>query len=378
MKLFDVYPLFNIDIVKGKGCHVWDAEGNEYLDLYGGHAVISVGHCHPYYVQKLTEQLNKLGFYSNSVINSLQVELAEKLGKLSGYDDYSLFLINSGAEANENALKLASFHNHKKRVVSFKKAFHGRTSAAVKVTDNPAIIAPINDTIPVTFVPLNDIKAVEAELQKGDVSSVIIEGIQGVGGIQQPSDLFMQELRELCTQYNVVLILDEIQSGYGRTGKFFAHQYAGIKPDMITIAKGIGNGFPLAGVLISPEFKPVYGMLGTTFGGNHLACAAAIAVLDIMENEKLLDNAKNIGDYLIDELAKLPGIKEIRGRGLMIGIEFEGSIKEIRSRLLFEEKVFTGVAGTNTIRLLPPLCLTLEEAKDFMQRFKRVLGLQNN
>ena len=378
MKLFDVYPLFNIDIVKGKGCHVWDAEGNEYLDLYGGHAVISVGHCHPYYVQKLTEQLNKLGFYSNSVINSLQVELAEKLGKLSGYDDYSLFLINSGAEANENALKLASFHNHKKRVVSFKKAFHGRTSAAVKVTDNPAIIAPINDTIPVTFVPLNDIKAVEAELQKGDVSSVIIEGIQGVGGIQQPSDLFMQELRALCTQYNVVLILDEIQSGYGRTGKFFAHQYAGIKPDMITGAKSIGNGFPLAGVLISPEFKPVYGMLGTTFGGNHLACAAAIAVLDIMENEKLLDNAKNIGDYLIDELAKLPGIKEIRGRGLMIGIEFEGSIKEIRSRLLFEEKVFTGVAGTNTIRLLPPLCLTLEEAKDFMQRFKRVLGLQNN
>lgn len=375
MKLFDVYPLFNIDIVKGKGCHVWDAEGNEYLDLYGGHAVISVGHCHPYYVQKLTLQLNKLGFYSNSVINSLQVELAEKLGKLSGYDDYSLFLINSGAEANENALKLASFHNHKKRVVSFKKAFHGRTSAAVKVTDNPAIIAPINDTIPVTFVPLNDIKAVEAELQKGDVSSVIIEGIQGVGGIQQPSDLFMQELRALCTQYNVVLILDEIQSGYGRTGKFFAHQYAGIKPDMITVAKGIGNGFPLAGVLISPEFKPVYGMLGTTFGGNHLACAAAIAVLDIMENEKLLDNAKNIGDYLIDELAKLPGIKEIRGRGLMIGIEFEGSIKEIRSRLLFEEKVFTGVAGTNTIRLLPPLCLTLEEAKDFMQRFKRVLGL---
>ena len=378
MKLFDVYPLFNIDIVKGKGCHVWDAEGNEYLDLYGGHAVISVGHCHPSYVQKLTEQLNKLGFYSNSVINSLQVELAEKLGKLSGYDDYSLFLINSGAEANENALKLASFHNHKKRVVSFKKAFHGRTSAAVKVTDNPAIIAPINDTIPVTFVPLNDIKAVEAELQKGDVSSVIIEGIQGVGGIQQPSDLFMQELRALCTQYNVVLILDEIQSGYGRTGKFFAHQYAGIKPDMITVAKGIGNGFPLAGVLISPEFKPVYGMLGTTFGGNHLACAAAIAVLDIMENEKLLDNAKNIGDYLIDELAKLPGIKEIRGRGLMIGIEFEGSIKEIRSRLLFEEKVFTGVAGTNTIRLLPPLCLTLEEAKDFMLRFKRVLGLQNN
>ncbi len=374
MKLFDVYPLFNIDIVKGKGCHVWDAEGNEYLDLYGGHAVISVGHCHPYYVEKLTEQLNKLGFYSNSVINNLQVVLAEKLGKLSEYEDYSLFLINSGAEANENALKLASFHNGKKRVISFKKAFHGRTSAAVKVTDNPAIIAPINDTIPVTFVPLNDIDAVEAELKKGDVSSVIIEGIQGVGGIQQPSDEFFKALRAVCTKYKVVLILDEIQSGYGRTGKFFAHQYAGIKPDMITVAKGIGNGFPMAGLLISPEFKPVFGMLGTTFGGNHLACIAAIAVLEIMEKEQLLDNATKVGNYLIEELGKLSGIKEIRGRGLMIGIEFEESIKEIRSRLLFEEKVFTGVAGTNTIRLLPPLCLSMEEAADFMTRFKRVLG----
>lgn len=374
MKLFDVYPLFNIDIVKGKGCHVWDAEGNEYLDLYGGHAVISVGHCHPYYVEKLTEQLNKLGFYSNSVINNLQVVLAEKLGKLSEYDDYSLFLINSGAEANENALKLASFHNGKKRVISFKKAFHGRTSAAVKVTDNPAIIAPINDTIPVTFIPLNDIDAVEAELKKGDVSSVIIEGIQGVGGIQQPSDEFFKALRALSTKYKAVLILDEIQSGYGRTGKFFAHQYAGIKPDMITVAKGIGNGFPMAGLLISPEFKPVFGMLGTTFGGNHLACIAAIAVLEIMEKEQLLDNATKVGNYLIAELGKLSGIKEIRGRGLMIGIEFEESIKEIRSRLLFEEKVFTGVAGTNTIRLLPPLCLSMEEAADFMTRFKRVLG----
>ncbi|MBP7486806.1 MAG: aspartate aminotransferase family protein [Parabacteroides sp.] len=374
MKLFDVYPLFNIDIVKGKGCHVWDAEGNEYLDLYGGHAVISVGHCHPYYVEKLTEQLNKLGFYSNSVINNLQVVLAEKLGKLSEYEDYSLFLINSGAEANENALKLASFHNGKKRVISFKKAFHGRTSAAVKVTDNPAIVAPINDTIPVTFVPLNDIDAVEAELKKGDVSSVIIEGIQGVGGIQQPSDEFFKALRAVCTKYKAVLILDEIQSGYGRTGKFFAHQYAGIKPDMITVAKGIGNGFPMAGLLISPEFKPVFGMLGTTFGGNHLACIAAIAVLEIMEKEQLLDNATKVGNYLIEELGKLSGIKEIRGRGLMIGIEFEESIKEIRSRLLFEEKVFTGVAGTNTIRLLPPLCLSMEEAADFMTRFKRVLG----
>ena len=374
MKLFDVYPLFNIDIVKGKGCHVWDAEGNEYLDLYGGHAVISVGHCHPYYVEKLTEQLNKLGFYSNSVINNLQVVLAEKLGKLSEYEDYSLFLINSGAEANENALKLASFHNGKKRVISFKKAFHGRTSAAVKVTDNPAIVAPINDTIPVTFVPLNDIDAVEAELKKGDVSSVIIEGIQGVGGIQQPSDKFFKALRAVCTKYKAVLILDEIQSGYGRTGKFFAHQYAGIKPDMITVAKGIGNGFPMAGLLISPEFKPVFGMLGTTFGGNHLACVAAIAVLEIMEKEQLLDNATKVGNYLIEELGKLSGIKEIRGRGLMIGIEFEESIKVIRSRLLFEEKVFTGVAGTKTIRLLPPLCLSMEEAADFMTRFKRVLG----
>lgn len=375
MKLFDVYPLFNIDIVKGKGCHVWDAAGNEYLDLYGGHAVISVGHCHPYYVERLTEQLNKLGFYSNSVINNLQVELANKLGKQSGYDDYSLFLINSGAEANENALKLASFHNGKKRVVSFKKGFHGRTSAAVRVTDNPSIVAPINDTLPVTFVPLNDIQAVEEELKKGDVSSVIIEGIQGVGGIQEPSDEFFKALRDICTQYKAVLILDEIQSGYGRSGKFFAHQYAGIKPDMITVAKGIGNGFPMAAVLISPEFKPVYGMLGTTFGGNHLACAAAIAVLDIMDKEQLINNAAKVGDYLIKELSKLPGIKEIRGKGLMIGIEFESPIKEIRTRLLFEEKVFTGVAGTNTIRLLPPLCLTMEEAAEFITRFKRVLGI---
>ena len=374
MKLFDVYPLFDINIVKGEGVKVWDDKGQEYLDLYGGHAVISIGHCHPHYVEMMTKQLETLGFYSNSVINKLQVQLAERLGKISGYEDYQFFLINSGAEANENALKLASFHNGKKRVISFKKAFHGRTSAAVKVTDNPAIVAPINDTIPVTFVPLNDIDAVEAELKKGDVSSVIIEGIQGVGGIQQPSDEFFKALRAVCTKYKAVLILDEIQSGYGRTGKFFAHQYAGIKPDMITVAKGIGNGFPMAGLLISPEFKPVFGMLGTTFGGNHLACIAAIAVLEIMEKEQLLDNATKVGNYLIEELGKLSGIKEIRGRGLMIGIEFEESIKEIRSRLLFEEKVFTGVAGTNTIRLLPPLCLSMEEAADFMTRFKRVLG----
>lgn len=373
MNLFDVYPLFNIEIVKGKGCRVWDKENNEYLDLYGGHAVISVGHSHPTYVAAITDQVGKLGFYSNSVINSLQQKLADKLGKICGYDEYSLFLINSGAEANENALKLASFHNGKKRVLAFKHAFHGRTSAAVRVTDNPKIIAPVNEDLAVTYLPLNDKEAVETELKKGDVSSVIIEGIQGVGGIQVPTDAFMQELRALCTHYKACLIIDEIQSGYGRSGKFFAHQYAGIKPDIITVAKGIANGFPMGAVLISPIFKPVYGMLGTTFGGNHLACAAAIAVLDIMEEEKLIGNAASVGAYLLEELQKLPGIKEIRGRGLMIGIEFEASIKEVRSKLLFDQKVFTGVAGTNTIRLLPPLCLTMDEAKEFLTRFRKVL-----
>jgi len=373
MQLFDVYPLFNIEIVKGKGCHVWDKEGNEYLDLYGGHAVISVGHSHPVYVKAITEQVNRLGFYSNSVINSLQQELADKLGKASGYDDYSLFLINSGAEANENALKLASFHNGKKRVIAFKHSFHGRTSAAVRVTDNPKIIAPINEGLEVCYLPLNDADAVEIELKKGDVSSVIIEGIQGVGGIQVPKDQFMRDLRSLCTKYDACLIIDEIQSGYGRSGKFFAHQYADIRADLITVAKGIGNGFPMGGLIISPMFKPVYGMLGTTFGGNHLACAAAMAVLDIMNQEHLIDNAAKIGNYLLEQLHTIPGIKEVRGRGLMIGIEFEDSIKEMRNKLLFEEKVFTGIAGTNTIRLLPPLCLSSNEAKDFLIRFKKVL-----
>ncbi len=375
MKLFDVYPLFNIEIVKGRGCHVWDSEGTEYLDLYGGHAVISVGHSHPVYVKAITEQVNNLGFYSNSVINSLQQKLADKLGAASGYDDYSLFLINSGAEANENALKLASFHNGKKRVLAFKHSFHGRTSAAVRVTDNPKIIAPVNEDLAVTYLELNDAQAVEEELKKGDVSSVIIEGIQGVGGIQLPADNFMKQLRELTTQYGACLIVDEIQSGYGRSGKFFAHQYAGIRPDIITVAKGIANGFPMGAVLISPIFKPSYGMLGTTFGGNHLACAAAIAVLDIMKEENLVANAEKVGKYLMDELQKFPGIKEVRGRGLMIGIEFEESIKEIRSKLLFEEKVFTGVAGMHTIRLLPPLCLTMDEAAEFIARFRKVLGL---
>ena len=374
MKLFDVFPLFNIEIVKGKGCHVWDKEGNEYLDLYGGHAVISVGHSHPTYVKAITEQVSNLGFYSNSVINSLQQRLADKLGAACGYDEYQLFLINSGAEANENALKLASFHNGKRRVIAFKHSFHGRTSAAVRVTDNPKYVAPINEGLDVTYLSLNDPYAVEAELKKGDVSSVIIEGIQGVGGIQLPTDEFMQDLRAMCTKHQAVLIVDEVQSGYGRSGKFFAHQYAGIRPDIITVAKGIANGFPMGAVLISPIFKPIYGMLGTTFGGNHLACAAAIAVLDIMKEESLIENAKKVGAFLMEELRKIPGIKELRGRGLMIGIEFEEPIKEIRNRLLFEEKVFTGVAGTNTIRLLPPLCLTKEEAAEFISRFRKVLG----
>ena len=373
MKLFDVYPLFDIEIKEGKGCKVYDEKGDEYLDLYGGHAVISVGHSHPHYVQAIKNQAEKLVFYSNSVKNSLQVELAEKMGKISGYEDYSLFLINSGAEANENALKLASFHTGCKRVISFKKSFHGRTSAAVKITDNPKIVAPINDNIDVTFLALGDIEGVERELQKGDVCAVIIEGIQGIGGIKVPSDEFMQQLRQITEQYNVVLILDEIQSGYGRSGKFFAHQYTGIKPDVITSAKGIANGYPCGAVLISPKFTATYGMLGTTFGGNHLGCAAAIAVLDIIKEENLVENSAKVGEYLIEELKKFPQIKEVRGRGLMIGLEFEEPVKEIRTKLLFEQKVFTGVSGTNVIRLLPPLCLTKELADEFLTRFKKVL-----
>ena len=373
MRLFDVYPLFDINIVRGKGCHVWDEQGTEYLDLYGGHAVISIGHTHPHYVEMISKQVATLGFYSNSVINKLQQQLAERLGKACGYDDYQLFLINSGAEANENALKLASFHNGRTRLVSFSKAFHGRTSLAVEVTDNPKIIAPVNANQHVTYLPLNDTEAMRAELRKGDVCAVMIEGIQGVGGIKLPTDSFMQALREECTANGTVLILDEIQSGYGRSGKFFAHQYAGISPDMITVAKGIGNGFPMGAVLISPAFKPVYGQLGTTFGGNHLACAAALAVLDVIEGEGLIENAACVGAYLLDELKKLPQIKDVRGRGLMIGMEFEQPIKELRSRLLHEQKVFTGVSGTNVIRLLPPLCLTMDEADLFLERFAKVL-----
>ena len=373
MKLFDVYPLFDINVVKGQGCKVWDEQGTEYLDLYGGHAVISIGHCHPHYVEMMTKQLQTLGFYSNSVINRLQEQVAERLGKISGYEDYALFLINSGAEANENALKLASFHNGRTRVISFCKAFHGRTSLAVEATDNPKIIAPINDGKHVTYLPLNDTEAMKAELEKGDVCAVIIEGIQGVGGIQVPEADFLHALRETCTRTGTVLILDEIQSGYGRTGKFFAHQYAGLRPDLISVAKGIGNGFPMAGLLISPLFAPVYGQLGTTFGGNHLACTAALAVMDVMEQEGLVQNAYETGNYLLSELKKLKGIREVRGKGLMIGMEFDQPIKELRLKLLKEQHVFTGVSGTNVIRLLPPLCLTQAQADLFLERFTRVL-----
>ena len=372
MKLFDVYPLFDVNIVKGKGYHVWDDKGQEYLDLYGGHAVISIGHAHPHYVETISKQVATLGFYSNSVINKLQQEVADRLGAISGYDDYQLFLINSGAEANENALKLASFYNGRTRVISFAKAFHGRTSLAVEVTNNPKIIAPINDNGHVTYLPLNDTEALKAELAKGDVCAVIIEGIQGVGGIQLPTTEFMKAIRQTCDETNTVMILDEIQSGYGRSGKFFAHQYNDVRPDMITVAKGIGNGFPMAGVLISPKFTPVYGQLGTTFGGNHLACAAAIAVLDVMKAENLVENAGKVGTHLLEELKGFKGIKEVRGRGLMIGMEFEEPIKELRQKLLFEEKVFTGVSGTNVIRLLPPLCLSMNEADEFLNRLHHV------
>ncbi len=376
MELFDVYPLFPINIVKGKGCRVWDEEGTEYLDLYGGHAVISIGHCHPHYVKMMTEQLNKLGFYSNSVVNKLQVELAHRLGKQCGYDDYSLFLINSGAEANENAMKLASFHTGRKRILAVEKAFHGRTSLAVEATHNPKIIAPVNNNNHVTFLSINDLDAWERELRKGDVACCIVEYIQGVGGIRLVTPEFIQGLRRICDETGTVLICDEIQCGYGRSGKFFAHQYAGVKADIVTVAKGIGNGFPMAAVLISPKFEAVYGRLGTTFGGNHLACTAAIAVLDVMENEKLVDNAAKVGNWLMNALktANLPHVVEVRGCGLMIGIELDCPYKEIRRRLLFEEHCFTGCSGTNVLRVLPPLCLTVDEAGQFVEKLKKVLA----
>ncbi len=377
MKLFDVYPLFDVNIVKGKGCKVWDDKGQEYLDLYGGHAVISIGHSHPHYISKVTEQLQNLGFYSNSVINKLQVELAERLGKISGYDDYQLFLINSGAEANENALKLASFTNGRTRVLSAEKAFHGRTSLAVEVTNNPKIIAPINDNGHVTYLPMNDLAAWEAELAKGDVCAVILECIQGVGGIKLATEEFAQGLAAACKKYGTILICDEIQCGYGRSGKFFAHQWLGIRPDIITVAKGIANGFPMGGVLISPEFKPVYGQLGTTFGGNHLACAAALAVLDVFEQEHLVENAHEVGEYLIARLKELqktePHIQDVRGRGLMIGIDLDIPHKDVRQPLIYQEHCFTGCAGTNILRLLPPLCLTKAEADLFIEKLKKTL-----
>lgn len=376
MTLFPVYPLFDINIVKGKGCHVWDDKGQEYLDLYGGHAVISIGHCHPHYVDMLTKQLNTLGFYSNSVINTLQSQLAERLGQVCGYPDYQLFLINSGAEANENALKLASFHTGRKRVLAAGKAFHGRTSLAVEATDNPKIVAPVNSNGHVTFLPLNDLAAFEAELDKGDVAAVIVECIQGVGGIRMATADFMQGLRKACDKTGTVLICDEIQCGYGRSGKFFAHQHLGVKPDIITCAKGIGNGFPMGAVIISPKFEAVYGMLGTTFGGNHLACTAALAVLDVIEHEQLVNNAAKVGAYLMEKLKKLQQtdahIVDVRGEGLMIGIEYDQPIKALRNALVHDEHVFTGAASTNILRLLPPLTLSLDEAKLAVEHIKQV------
>ncbi len=376
MNLFDVYPLFDITIDRGEGAKVWDDKGEEYLDLYGGHAVISIGHSHPHYVGKITDQVKKLGFYSNSVKNPLQQEVADKLGKLSGYEDYQLFLINSGAEANENALKLASFYNKRTRVLAIEKAFHGRTSLAVEATNNPKIIAPVNANNHVTFLPINDLSAWEAEINKGDVCACIIECIQGVGGIRLVDKDFLYGIQKLCEAHNTVLICDEIQCGYGRSGKFFAHQHLGVKPDIITVAKGIGNGFPMGGVLISPKFKPVYGQLGTTFGGNHLACAAAIAVLDVMKDEQLVKNAAVVGEHLMKRLkeANLPHVADVRGRGLMIGIELDMPYKEVRSALLFKEHCFTGCSGTNVIRLLPPLCLTIEQADQFVEKFTKVLN----
>lgn len=375
MKLFDVYPLFHITIERGQGCHVWDADGQEYLDLYGGHAVISIGHSHPHYIQKVSEQLQKLGFYSNSVQNPLQQQLAERLGRACGYDNWQLFLINSGAEANENALKLASFHTGRTRILALEKSFHGRTSLAVEATNNPKIIAPVNANGHVTYLPLNDLDAWQRELSKGDVCACIVECIQGVGGIRLLTPEFWQGLRRLCTQYGAVLIADEIQCGYGRSGRFFAHQWLGAAPDLITVAKGIANGFPMGALLISPEFQPVYGQLGTTFGGNHLACAAALAVLDVMEQERLVENADRVGSYLMQKLRDLhlPHVVEVRGRGLMIGVELDIPYKEVRNRLVHEQHCFTGCSGTTTLRLLPPLCLTTADVDDFCQRLATVL-----
>lgn len=374
MELFDVYSLYDIEPVAGKGSYVYTADGTEYLDLYGGHAVISIGHAHPEYVKAISDQVAKLGFYSNSVQNSLQTLLADKLGKLTGYPDYQLFLCNSGAEANENAMKLASFVTGRKKILAFSKSFHGRTSGAVAATDNPKIVSPFNATPNVEFAPLGNIEAVEKALSTGEFAGVIIEGIQGVSGIHEPGDEFLRQLSKLTKEHGTLLILDEIQSGTGRTGKYFAHQHSGIKPDIITMAKGIANGFPMGAVLISPEIKPVKGMLGTTFGGNHLACAAAIAVADVMAKENLVRNAAETGEYLLAELKKIPGLVEVRGKGLMIGVEIEGDASALRKQLLFDHHIFTGGAGAHTVRLLPALCITKEQADKFLKEFKSVIN----
>jgi acetylornithine/N-succinyldiaminopimelate aminotransferase len=372
MKLFDVYPLFNITPAKAQGSWLWDDQGKKYLDLYGGHAVISIGHSHPHYVKRLTDQLNQIAFYSNSVQNTLQERFAEKLGQISGYPDYQLFLCNSGAEANENALKLASFVTGRKKVVAFKKAFHGRTSGAVAATDNPKIVAPFNAGHEIVFVPMNDEGAFD-KVHDQSVAAVIIEGIQGVGGIQVPDDSFLQFLERRCQHNGSLLILDEIQSGYGRTGKFFAHQYAGIKPHLITTAKGMGNGFPIGGLLIHHDIKPWSGMLGTTFGGNYLASVAGLAVLEVMEKENLVANADKVGSYLLTELKKLSKLTDVRGRGLMIGFDLPEELKLVRNNLLFNHHIFTGEAKPNTIRLLPSLAMTLEEADLFLTALKQEL-----
>jgi acetylornithine/N-succinyldiaminopimelate aminotransferase len=374
MRLFDVYPLFNITPVKAKGCNVWDSEGTKYLDLYGGHAVISIGHSHPHYVGKIADQLSQIGFYSNSIQNPLQNELAKKLGEISGCPDYQLFLCNSGAEANENAIKLASFVTGKKKFISYKKGFHGRTSAVVALTDNPKIIAPVNETDNAIILPFNDLEATENALKDGNVAAIIVEGIQGIGGINIPEEGFLVELKKLTEKYGSLLILDEIQSGYGRSGRFFAFQYSDVQPDLITVAKGMGNGFPIGGVLIQPEIKPWFGMLGTTFGGNHLACAAGIAVLDVIKQEDLVKNSEKVGNYLMEKLSEISSEYEIRGLGLMIGLEFKFPIKELRQKLLFEFGIFTGVSGQNIIRLLPPLCLTIGEADQFLSAFEMLFA----
>ena len=374
MNLFDVYPLYNITPVKAVDCTITDENGVEYLDLYSGHGVISIGHTQPHYVAKLKEQLDNIGFYSNAIQNPLQVELAQKLGELSGYDDYALFLCSSGAEANENALKLASFHNGKSRVIAFDNSFHGRTSAAVAVTDNKKIVAPINAQQVVTFLPLNQIDLVKTELQKGDVCTVIIEGIQGVGGLDEGTTEFFQALEKLCKQYEAVLILDEVQSGYGRSGKFFAHQYHNIKADIICLAKGMGNGFPIGGILIAPHFKASYGLLGTTFGGSHLACAAGIAVLDVIKSEKLMDNVNAVSEYFMKAIQQVPEIIKVKGKGLMLGVEFDFDVSALRKKMIVEKHIFTGSANNkNLLRILPPLTITTAAIDTFITALKESL-----